>query len=58
MSDVFVQAGELLAAAKGEAVAASDRRDAAEIAELKTALGAGGTGKGTAAATRGQRRRG
>ncbi len=53
VSDVFLQAGELLAAAKGEAVAASDRRDAAEIAELKTAMGAGGTGRGTAAATRG-----
>ncbi len=53
VSDVFLQAGELLSAAKGEAVAASDRRDAAEIAELKTAMGAGGTGSGTAAATRG-----
>ena len=31
----------------------SDDRDAAELAELKTALGAGGTGKGAVGAARG-----
>jgi DNA polymerase-3 subunit delta' len=53
ISDVFVEAGDLLAAAKGEATSVSDRRDAVELEELKTALGAGGTGKGAVGAARG-----
>ena len=40
-------------AAKGEARSMSERRDAAELEELKTALGAGGTGKGAVGAARG-----
>ncbi len=53
MSDVFVEANDLLAAAKGEARSVGERRDGAEMEELKTALGAGGTGKGAVGATRG-----
>ncbi len=53
MSDVFAEAGALLAAAKGEAVSMSERRDTAELDELKTALGAGGTGRGAVGAARG-----
>lgn len=52
-SDVFAESGALLATAKGEASSYAQTRDAAEIAELKTALGAGGTGKGAATAARG-----
>lgn len=52
-SDVFAESGALLATAKGEASSYAETRDAAEIAELKTALGAGGTGKGAATAARG-----
>lgn len=52
-SDVFAESGALLAVAKGEASSYAQTRDAAEIAELKTALGAGGTGKGAATAARG-----
>ena len=44
---------DLLAAAKGEATSMSERRDAVELEELKTALGAGGTGKGAVGAARG-----
>ncbi len=53
VGDVFSQAAELLAQAKGEAAAESERRDAAELEELKTALGAGGTGRGAVGAARG-----
>lgn len=53
LGDVFSQAAELLAHAKGEATSMSERRDAAELAELKTALGAGGTGRGAVGAARG-----
>jgi DNA polymerase-3 subunit delta' len=53
LADVFTQSAELLARAKGEASSMSERRDAAELEELKTALGAGGTGKGAVGAARG-----
>ncbi len=53
IADVFAEAGDLLSAAKGEAHSVSDRRDAVELEELKTALGAGGTGKGAVGAARG-----
>ena len=53
VGDVFAEAGDLLDAAKGEATSVSERRDAAELEELKTALGAGGTGKGAVGAARG-----
>ncbi|MUL64801.1 DNA polymerase III subunit delta' [Mycobacterium sp. CBMA 234] len=44
---------ELVAAAEAEAVALTAGRNEAETEELKTALGAGGTGKGAAGALRG-----
>lgn len=53
IGDVFAEAGELWATASGEATSVSGRRDAAELEELKTALGAGGTGKGAVGAARG-----
>ncbi len=53
MSDVFAEAGELLGVAKDQARSVAESRDAAELEELKTALGAGGTGKGAAGAARG-----
>jgi DNA polymerase-3 subunit delta' len=53
LADVFAESSELLEAAKGEAKSMAEGRDAAEIEELKTALGAGGTGKGAAGAARG-----
>ncbi len=53
LGDVFTQAAELLAHAKGEATSMSESRDAAELAELKTALGAGGTGRGAGGVARG-----
>ncbi len=53
IGDVFTQAADLLAQAKGEATSMSERRDAAELDELRTALGAGGTGKGAVGAARG-----
>ena len=53
IADVFVEAGDLLTAAKDEATTVSDRRDSVELDELKTALGAGGTGKGAVGAARG-----
>ena len=53
MSDVFVEAADLVATAKGEAKSVADRRDGAELEELKTALGAGGTGKGAVGVARG-----
>lgn len=51
--DVFTLADELVGAAESEASGLTTARNAAETEELETALGAGGTGKGAAAATRG-----
>jgi DNA polymerase-3 subunit delta' len=53
LSDVFIQSAELLSHAKGEATSMSESRDAAELEALKTALGAGGTGRGAVGAARG-----
>ena len=52
-SDVFGCADDLVNAAETEATTLSETRDIAEREALETAMGAGGTGKGTAAATRG-----
>ncbi|MDA3624829.1 DNA polymerase III subunit delta' [Saccharopolyspora sp. WRP15-2] len=52
-SDVFTAATGLVRLAETEATTANEDRNEAEKEELKTAMGAGGTGKGTAAATRG-----
>jgi len=52
-SDVFGCADNLVNAAETEATTLSETRDIAEREALETAMGAGGTGKGTAAATRG-----
>ncbi|MFM8599237.1 MAG: DNA polymerase III subunit delta' [Mycobacterium sp.] len=49
----YAAAEELVAAAEAEARALTSGRDEAETEELRTALGAGGTGKGTAGALRG-----
>jgi DNA polymerase-3 subunit delta' len=49
----FEAADHLVRAAEAEARALTDDRDFNETEELKVALGAGGTGKGTASATRG-----
>jgi DNA polymerase III subunit delta' len=49
----YAAAEELVAAAETEAVALTADRAEAETEELRTALGAGGTGKGTAGAMRG-----
>jgi DNA polymerase-3 subunit delta' len=53
LGDVFTLADELVGAAESEATGLTAARDAAESEELGTALGAGGTGKGAAAANRG-----
>jgi DNA polymerase III subunit delta' len=52
-ADPFAAAAALVAAAENEAVELTSSRDATEKAELETALGKGGTGRGAAAATRG-----
>ncbi|BDE16861.1 DNA polymerase [Mycobacterium kiyosense] len=52
-SRAFLAAEELVAAAEAEAVALTAGRAEAETEELRTALGAGGTGKGAAGAVRG-----
>lgn len=52
-SRAFAAAEELVATAEAEAKAINEGRDEAEAEELRTALGAGGTGKGTAGALRG-----
>jgi DNA polymerase-3 subunit delta' len=52
-SKAYAAAEELVAAAETEAVALTADRAEAETEELRTALGAGGTGKGTASAMRG-----
>ena len=51
--DVFTCADHLVAAAEGDATTANETRNEDERSALETAMGAGGTGKGTAAATRG-----
>ena len=53
LGEHITQAAELLSHAKGEATSMSESRDAVELAELKTALGAGGTGRGAVGAARG-----
>ncbi|GLZ32953.1 DNA polymerase III subunit delta' [Lentzea sp. NBRC 105346] len=52
-ADVFTCADELIKAAEEDALTANEARNEEERAALETAMGAGGTGKGTAAATRG-----
>jgi DNA polymerase-3 subunit delta' len=52
-SRAYAAAEELVAAAEAEARALNEDRDEAETEELRTALGAGGTGKGTAGTLRG-----
>ncbi len=52
-SDVFARADDLVRAAEAEASTLSETRDTVEREALETAMGAGGTGKGTASATRG-----
>lgn len=52
-SRAYAAAEELVATAEAEARALTEDRNDAETEELRTALGAGGTGKGTAAAMRG-----
>lgn len=52
-SRAFQAAEELVGAAEAEAVALTAERAEAETEELRTALGAGGTGKGAAGAMRG-----
>ncbi|ORB12879.1 DNA polymerase III subunit delta' [Mycobacterium noviomagense] len=52
-SRAYAAAEELVAAAEAEAYELTAGRAEAETEELRTALGAGGTGKGTAAALRG-----
>ncbi len=52
-SRAYAAVEELVAAAKAEALALTEDRNETETAELMTALGAGGTGKGTATALRG-----
>ena len=51
--DIFSSADALVKAAEADAVSANEDRNVAETEALKTAMGAGGTGKGTASATRG-----
>ena len=53
VGEVFDVAAGLLDRAKSESKAVAARLDAAELDELKVALGAGGTGKGAATAARG-----
>ena len=52
-AEVFAAADALIKAAEGEAAALSETRDAAEREALSVAMGAGGTGRGVAAAQRG-----
>ncbi|WP_431234023.1 DNA polymerase III subunit delta' [Mycolicibacterium psychrotolerans] len=52
-SRAYAAAEELVATAEAEAKALNVGRDEAEADELRTALGAGGTGKGTAGTLRG-----
>ena len=52
-SRAYAAAEELVATAEAEARALTEDRNEAEADELRTALGAGGTGKGTAGSMRG-----
>lgn len=52
-SRTYAAAEELVATAEAEAKALTEGRNEVETEELRTALGAGGTGKGTAGALRG-----
>ncbi len=52
-SRTYAAAEELVAAAEAESKALTEDRNEAEAEELRTALGAGGTGKGTAGTMRG-----
>jgi DNA polymerase-3 subunit delta' len=52
-SRAYAAAEELVAAAEAEARALTEDRNETETEELRTALGAGGTGKGTAGTLRG-----
>ena len=52
-SRAYAAAEELVATAEAEARALTEGRNESETEELRTALGAGGTGKGTAGALRG-----
>jgi len=52
-SKAYAAAEALVSAAEAEATVLTADRDEAETEELRTALGAGGTGKGTAGALRG-----
>ncbi|MGB6762637.1 DNA polymerase III subunit delta' C-terminal domain-containing protein, partial [Mycobacterium sp.] len=52
-SKAYSAAEALVSAAEAEAAVLTAGRDEAETEELRTALGAGGTGKGTASALRG-----
>ena len=52
-SRAYAAAEELVATAEAEAKALTEDRNEAETEELRTALGAGGTGKGTAGTLRG-----
>ena len=52
-SRAYAAAEELVATAEAEAKALTGDRNEAEADELRTAMGAGGTGKGTAGAVRG-----
>jgi DNA polymerase-3 subunit delta' len=52
-SRAYAAAEELVATAEAEARALTEDRNETETEELRTALGAGGTGKGTAGALRG-----
>ena len=53
ISDVFTCADDLVKSAEADANEVSGTKDEAEKEALKTAMGHGGTGKGTASATRG-----
>lgn len=52
-SRAYAAAEELVATAEAEAKALTEGRNESEVEELRTALGAGGTGKGTAGTMRG-----
>jgi DNA polymerase-3 subunit delta' len=52
MADVFRLGGQLVEAAESDARTVSEARDEPEREAVRTAMGAGGTGKGTAAAGR------
>ncbi|WP_438388097.1 DNA polymerase III subunit delta' [Actinopolyspora saharensis] len=53
LSEVFGEAGRLVRSAETEASELNEERNEAEKEELRTAMGAGGTGKGTSSATKG-----